>query len=83
MYNENCSVIIQYENNLKQPIGTSWAPNEVFVIGPTHRVRISSLGDDLLDFVRIDTVLRDMLDVPIVPTKLQKDSSSPGPRCLV
>jgi hypothetical protein len=76
MNHENCPVIVQYEDNLKQPICTSPAPDEILVIGPAHRIRRSSLADHVFRLVRINTVLRQMLDVPVVPAKLHDDSTS-------
>jgi hypothetical protein len=72
MDHENRLVIIQDEHNLKQPICASWAPDEIFGIGPAYRVRSSSPGDDFFRLVRIDTVLLDMLDIPVIPAKLHE-----------
>ncbi len=72
MNHEDCPVIIQDEDNLKQPICASWAPDEILVIGPAQRVRSSSLRDHLFGLIRVDPVLCDMFDIPVIPAKLQQ-----------
>jgi hypothetical protein len=76
MDHEDGCVVIQDENDLQQAVCASRAPDEVLVIGPTRRVGGSSMGDHLFGLVRINTVFREMLDVPVIPAKLHLDSTS-------
>jgi hypothetical protein len=76
MNHEDCPVIIHNEDNLKQPICASRAPDEIFVIGPTQRVRSSSLRDHLFGLIRIDPVFCQMFDIPVIPAKLHLDFTS-------
>jgi hypothetical protein len=79
MDHENRAIVIQNEDNLKQPICASRAPDEILVIGASHRVGGSSLRNHQFRLVGLDTMFRDMLDVPIIPAKLHQRSSSQKP----
>jgi hypothetical protein len=76
MDDEDCPIVVQDEDNLKQPICAPRAPDEVLVIGPTHRVRSTSLSHHLFRLVGLDAVPGQMLHVPVIPAKVHLGCAS-------
>jgi hypothetical protein len=72
-YEDRC-VVIDDEDDLKQPSIVGWTPNQVLFVGLAERERRASARDDFLSFTRLNSMQLDVLDVPGVPPELHRDN---------
>ena len=70
MNDKNYSVILEQVHDLKHSSRVRTAPGQPLVILSSLGIRTLGTAHDLFSFRRDDSMLPDVLDIPIVPSKL-------------
>jgi hypothetical protein len=70
MNDEHCIIRIEYVNNLEQPISTPSAHDQQLVVADLLGKGGPGLPDDPFRFFRVHSMLKDMVSVPVDPSKL-------------